>query len=148
MRRATDSVARNAHVRKESSTKAPPRPTKHGQLPTGATPSLSGYKTIGGADVPYTADDARTRTSYPGGTIETITRDKANRPERIKTFSPRGTLVDLAYDYAYTSGTTPKDGVRIRTETDAAAGLKRAYAYDSAGRLQGHDGQRQLAVLL
>ncbi|MFD9905018.1 RHS repeat-associated core domain-containing protein [Streptomyces sp. NPDC059063] len=83
----------------------------------------------------YNANDARTKTSYPGGTIETITRDKANRPERVKATSAEGTLVDLAYDYAYTSGGTTKDGVRIRAETDTVAGLKRAYTYNSAGRL-------------
>ncbi|MEU9609870.1 RHS repeat-associated core domain-containing protein [Streptomyces sp. NPDC048057] len=83
----------------------------------------------------YNANDARTKTSYPGGTVETVTRDKANRPERIKATSAKGTLLDLAYDYSYTSGTTTKDGGRIRTETDAVAGLKRAFSYDSAGRL-------------
>ncbi|MFD5698493.1 RHS repeat-associated core domain-containing protein [Streptomyces lasiicapitis] len=83
----------------------------------------------------YNANDFRTKTSFPGGTVETITPDKANRAERIKATSPVGTLVDLAYDYAYTSGGTTKDGTQIRTETDAVAGLKRAYTYDSAGRL-------------
>lgn len=83
----------------------------------------------------YNANDARTKTSFPGGTVETITRDKANRAERIKATSPTGTLVDLAYNYSYTSGGTTKDGAQIRSETDAVAGLKRAYTYDSAGRL-------------
>ncbi|GAA3143437.1 RHS repeat-associated core domain-containing protein [Streptomyces rectiviolaceus] len=83
----------------------------------------------------YNANDARIKTSFPGGTVETVTRDKANRPERIKATSAQGTLVDLAYDYAYTSGGVTKDGTQIRSETDAVDNLKRTYTYDSAGRL-------------
>ncbi|RII06862.1 tRNA(Glu)-specific nuclease WapA precursor [Streptomyces sp. YIM 130001] len=83
----------------------------------------------------YNANDARTKTSFPGGTVETVTRDKANRAERIKATSNKGTLIDLAYDYSYTSGGAKKDGTQIRSETDAVEGLKRAYEYDSAGQL-------------
>ncbi|MDG4858228.1 RHS repeat-associated core domain-containing protein [Streptomyces sp. T-3] len=83
----------------------------------------------------YNANDARTETRFPGGTVETITRDKSNRAERIKATSPAGTLVDLAYSYSYTSDGITLDGASIRSETDAAAGLKRAFTYDSAGRL-------------
>ncbi|MEV7192679.1 RHS repeat-associated core domain-containing protein [Streptomyces sp. NPDC093510] len=94
---------------------------------TDAQGKKSGYE--------YNANDFRTKTSLPGGTVQTVTPDKANRPKHIKATSSSGTLVDLTYDYSYTSGSTTKDGVRIRTETDAVAGLKRAYTYDSAGRL-------------
>ncbi|MFG2497440.1 RHS repeat-associated core domain-containing protein [Streptomyces sp. NPDC048441] len=83
----------------------------------------------------YNANDARTKISYPGGTVQSISRDKSNRATAIKATSPKGTLMDLAYTYAYTSGSTTKDGTKIRTRTDAAAGLKRTYDYDSAGRL-------------
>ncbi|MFC7305112.1 RHS repeat-associated core domain-containing protein [Streptomyces monticola] len=83
----------------------------------------------------YNANDARRQISYPGGTVQTITRDAANRETAIKATSPKGTLMDLSYSYTYTSGTTTKDGSKIRTRTDAVSGLKRTYDYDSAGRL-------------
>ncbi|MEU5958728.1 RHS repeat-associated core domain-containing protein [Streptomyces sp. NPDC047525] len=83
----------------------------------------------------YNGNDARTKISYPGGTVQSISRDKSNRAEAIKATSPKGTLMDLTYSYAYTSGSTTKDGTKIRTRTDAASGLKRTYDYDSAGRL-------------
>ncbi|MFH0516305.1 RHS repeat-associated core domain-containing protein [Streptomyces sp. M41] len=83
----------------------------------------------------YNANDARTKISYPGGTVQSITLDKANRATAIKATSPKGTLMDLAYTYTNTSGTTTKDGTKIRTRNDAATGLKRTYDYDSAGRL-------------
>ncbi|MGW1608955.1 RHS repeat-associated core domain-containing protein [Streptomyces sp. NPDC002285] len=83
----------------------------------------------------YNANDARTKISYPGGTVQSITLDKANRATAIKAASPKGTLMDLAFTYTYTSGTTTKDGTKIRTRNDAATGLKRTYDYDSAGRL-------------
>ncbi|MEB8337057.1 RHS repeat-associated core domain-containing protein [Streptomyces endophyticus] len=83
----------------------------------------------------YNANDARTKVSYPGGTVVSTTMDKANRPTAIKATSAKGTLMDLAYTYTYTSGATTKDGSKIRTRTDAVTGLKRAYTYDSAGRL-------------
>ncbi|MFI1486421.1 RHS repeat-associated core domain-containing protein [Streptomyces sp. NPDC020747] len=83
----------------------------------------------------YNANDARTKISYPGGTVVSTTMDKSNRATAIKATSPKGTLMDLSYSYAYTSGTTTKDGTKIRTRTDAVTGLKRAYTYNSAGRL-------------
>ncbi|MFD7242355.1 RHS repeat-associated core domain-containing protein [Streptomyces massasporeus] len=78
----------------------------------------------------YNANDFRTTTTYPGGTVQEITPDKSSRPEKIKATSPKGTLVDLAYSYS-NAGT---DGTKIRTRTDAVAGLKTTYTYDSAGR--------------
>ncbi|MEW2551515.1 RHS repeat-associated core domain-containing protein [Streptomyces zhihengii] len=78
----------------------------------------------------YDNNDARTTTTYPGGTVQKITLDKSNRPERIKATSPKGTLVDLAYTYSNAG----KDGAKIRTSTDAVAGLKTSYTYDGAGR--------------
>ncbi|WP_456340825.1 RHS repeat-associated core domain-containing protein [Streptomyces solincola] len=78
----------------------------------------------------YDSNDTRTKTTYPGGTVQTITPDKSSRPEKIKTTSPKGTLVDLSYSYA--NGT--KDGGKIRTKTDAVSGHKTTYSYDSAGR--------------
>ncbi|MGW3455573.1 RHS repeat-associated core domain-containing protein [Streptomyces albidoflavus] len=78
----------------------------------------------------YTRNDTRDTTTYPGGTVQKITLDKSDRPTVIKTTSPKGTLVDLAYSYA--NGT--KDGGKIRTSTDNVTGLKTTYTYDSAGR--------------
>ncbi|MFJ2256925.1 RHS repeat-associated core domain-containing protein [Streptomyces sp. NPDC087844] len=83
----------------------------------------------------YNANDARSKVSYPGGAVQSITRDKSNRATAIKASSSKGTLMDLAYSYAYTSGSTTKDGTKIRTRTDAAEGLTRTYDYDSAGHL-------------
>jgi RHS repeat-associated protein len=87
--------------------------------PTGRT---STYK--------YNANDFRTTTAYPGGTVQTVTPDKSSRPEKIKATSSKGTLVDLAYSYANAG----KDGARVRTRTDAVSGMKTTYTYDSAGR--------------
>lgn len=85
----------------------------------------------------YNANDARTKTSLPAGITETITRDKSNRATRITaTSEAEGTMIDLAYSYAYTSGGETVDGTQIRTRTDAVDGLKRTYDYDSAGRLK------------
>jgi YD repeat-containing protein len=80
----------------------------------------------------YNNNDVRT-TTYPGGTVQTVTADKSSRPEAIKTTSAQGTLVSLAYTYGYgTGGAT--DGNKIRTSTDDVSGLKRTYSYDGAGR--------------
>ncbi|MEU0127683.1 RHS repeat-associated core domain-containing protein [Streptomyces sp. NPDC006289] len=78
----------------------------------------------------YDNNDVRTRTTYPGNTVQTVTPDRSGRPEKIKATSPKGTLVDLAYSYA--NGT--KDGGKIRTSTDAVSGYKTSYTYDGAGR--------------
>ncbi|SDC65599.1 RHS repeat-associated core domain-containing protein [Streptomyces prasinopilosus] len=78
----------------------------------------------------YDANDFRTTTTYPGGTVQTVTPDKSGRPEKIRATSPKGTLVDLAYSYS-NAGT---DGTKIRTRTDAVTGLKTTYTYDGAGR--------------
>ncbi len=81
----------------------------------------------------YNKNDVRTTTTYPGNTVQTVTPDKSGRPEKIKATSPKGTLVDLAYTYGYGSGGAT-DGTKIRTTTDAVAGTKTSYEYDSAGR--------------
>ncbi|MGW0548099.1 RHS repeat-associated core domain-containing protein [Streptomyces altiplanensis] len=78
----------------------------------------------------YNNNDLRTKTSYPGGTVQTVTPDKSGRPEKIKATSPKGTLTDLSYSYL--NGT--KDGTKIRTRTDAASGHKITYTYEGAGR--------------
>jgi RHS repeat-associated protein len=87
----------------------------------------------------YNNNDTRTKTTYPGGTVQDITLDKSGRPTAIKATSPKGTLTNLSYTYGYdhdaNSSTADKDGSKIRTRTDLAAGLKQAYTYDSAGRM-------------
>ncbi|MFD3515441.1 RHS repeat-associated core domain-containing protein [Streptomyces sp. NPDC058657] len=82
----------------------------------------------------YNANDKRTKTTYPGGTVQEVTPDKSGRPTLIKATSPKGTLTNTSYTYSYVSGTTTKDGTKIRTTTDGIFGLKRTYEYDSAGR--------------
>lgn len=82
----------------------------------------------------YNANDTRTQTSYPGGTVQTVTLDDSDRPTHIKATSPAGTLIDLTYDYSYTVNGQTVDGIKIRSRTDAVADLKRTYTYDSAGR--------------
>jgi RHS repeat-associated protein len=81
----------------------------------------------------YNNNDVRTTTTYPGGTVQEVKPDNSSRPQTIRTTSPRGTLVSLAYTYNYgTDGRT--DGSKIRTSTDNVTGLKRTYTYDGAGR--------------
>ncbi|MFJ8988820.1 RHS repeat domain-containing protein [Streptomyces sp. NPDC102279] len=80
----------------------------------------------------YTNNDVLKTTTYPGGTTQTVTLDNSDRPKQIKTTSPKGTLVDLSYTYTYGSPST--DGTKIRSTTDAVAGTKRTFKYDSAGR--------------
>ncbi|MFF8607172.1 RHS repeat-associated core domain-containing protein [Streptomyces sp. NPDC015346] len=86
----------------------------------------------------YNNNDVRTKTTYPGGTAQEVTLDKSSRPEKVRATSAKGTLVDLAYTYGYdhdANTTTPlKDGGKIRTRTDAVAGMKTTYTYDGAGR--------------
>ncbi|MFJ3767239.1 RHS repeat-associated core domain-containing protein [Streptomyces sp. NPDC090082] len=82
----------------------------------------------------YNNNDKRTKTTYPGGTTQTVTLDPSNRPTAIKTVSGTTTLVDLAYTYKYgTGGTT--DGTKIRTRVDNATQTTTTYGYDSQGRL-------------
>ncbi|WP_393101803.1 hypothetical protein [Streptomyces sp. LN325] len=59
----------------------------------------------------YNNNDVRT-TAYPGGTVQKADPDKSNRPKTIKTTSPQGTLVDLAYTYGY-GANTATDGSKI-----------------------------------
>ncbi|MFJ3969188.1 RHS repeat-associated core domain-containing protein [Streptomyces parvus] len=81
----------------------------------------------------YNRNDVRTKTTYPGSTVQEVTPDKSGRPEKIKATSPKGTLVDLAYTYGYGTGGAI-DGNKIRTTTDAVAGTKTSYEYDTSGR--------------
>ncbi|WP_308294459.1 hypothetical protein [Streptomyces sp. RKAG290] len=56
--------------------------------------------------------------------VQAVTPDKSGRPEKIKATSPKGTLVDLACDYAYVGkDDAKKDGGKIRTSTDAVSGV-------------------------
>ncbi|MFI2726732.1 RHS repeat-associated core domain-containing protein [Streptomyces sp. NPDC018584] len=81
----------------------------------------------------YNRNDVRTETAYPGGTVQSVDLDNSSRPKKITAKSGKGTLIDLAYTYGY--GTDAKtDGDKIRTKTDAVAGMKTSYTYDGAGR--------------
>ncbi|MFJ6699347.1 RHS repeat-associated core domain-containing protein [Streptomyces sp. NPDC091272] len=82
----------------------------------------------------YNSNDKRTKTTYPGGTVQESTLDESGRPKVIKATSPKGTLTNTSYTYSYGSGTSLKDGTKIRTVTDGVMGLKKTYEYDSAGR--------------
>ncbi|WP_455567272.1 RHS repeat-associated core domain-containing protein [Streptomyces cinereoruber] len=89
----------------------------------------------------YNNNDKRTKTTYPGGTTQSITLDASNRPTAIKTVSGTATLVDLAYTYKYgTGGTT--DGTKIRTRKDNTTQVTTTYGYDSQGRLNRADPQK------
>lgn len=82
----------------------------------------------------YNNNDERTKTTYPGGTTQSITLDASNRPTAVKTVSGTTSLVDLAYTYKYgTSGTT--DGTKIRTRKNNITQTTDTYVYDSQGRL-------------
>ncbi|MFE5208951.1 RHS repeat-associated core domain-containing protein [Streptomyces sp. NPDC056600] len=82
----------------------------------------------------YNNNDVRKKTTYPGGTVQEVTLDESSRPERIKATSPKGTLVDLTYSYAYSGANAGGDGSKIRTSTNAVTGMKTSYSYDGAGR--------------
>jgi YD repeat-containing protein len=82
----------------------------------------------------YNNDNSRTKTTYPGGTVQSVTLDDSQRPQHIKATSPAGTLVDLSYDYSYSAGGASVDGTKIRTKTDHGTGYETSYSYDSAGR--------------
>ncbi|MBB6439638.1 RHS repeat-associated core domain-containing protein [Streptomyces candidus] len=79
----------------------------------------------------YNNNDVRTKTTYPGGTVQAMTPDASGRPKAIKATSPKGTLTSLTYTYAYGTG---KDGSKIRTSADAVSGMKTTYSYDTEGR--------------
>ncbi|WP_247613070.1 RHS repeat-associated core domain-containing protein [Streptomyces galbus] len=81
----------------------------------------------------YDNNDARTTTTYPGGTVQKVGIDNAGRPKNIKTTSAQGTLVNLDYTYGYGTNNAT-DGDKIRTQTDNVTGRKRTYSYDGAGR--------------
>ncbi|MEU7151182.1 RHS repeat-associated core domain-containing protein [Streptomyces sp. NPDC045456] len=81
----------------------------------------------------YDNNGFRTKTTYPGGTVQKVTPDKSSRPEHITATSPKGTLTDLTYTYRY--GTDNKnDGTKIRTLINKVDGTHTTYTYDSAGR--------------
>ncbi|MFC8829669.1 RHS repeat-associated core domain-containing protein [Streptomyces sp. NPDC057137] len=82
----------------------------------------------------YNDNDRRTKTTYPGGTTQSVTLDNSGRPTATKATSGTTTLIDLAYTYGYgTGGAT--DGTKIRTRTDKAAARTTAYTYDAQERL-------------
>ncbi|TKS95171.1 RHS repeat domain-containing protein, partial [Streptomyces galbus] len=81
----------------------------------------------------YDNNDARTTTTYPGGTVQKVGIDNAGRPKNIKTTSAQGTLVNLDYTYGYGTNNAT-DGDKIRTQTDNVTGRKRTSSYDGAGR--------------
>ncbi|MEC7054778.1 RHS repeat-associated core domain-containing protein [Streptomyces violaceochromogenes] len=81
----------------------------------------------------YNNNDVRTKTTYPGGTVQEVGVDNSSRPKSIKATSSQGTLVDLAYTYGYGTNAA-NDGTKVRTSTDNVRGTKRTYTYDGAGR--------------
>ncbi|MFF2189911.1 RHS repeat-associated core domain-containing protein [Streptomyces sp. NPDC058155] len=82
----------------------------------------------------YNNNDKRTKTTYPGGTAQSVTLDNSGRPTAIKAVSGTTTLIDLGYTYGYgTGGAT--DGTKIRARTDKAAARTIAYTYDAQERL-------------
>ncbi|MEG8274870.1 RHS repeat-associated core domain-containing protein [Streptomyces sp. AHA2] len=84
----------------------------------------------------YNNNDVRTRTAYPGGTVQSVTVDDSGRPEKIQVIAPSGRITSsLSYAYGYTAGAESLDGVKIRSRTDDLTRARTTYAYDSAGRL-------------
>ncbi|MFJ2556883.1 MULTISPECIES: RHS repeat-associated core domain-containing protein [unclassified Streptomyces] len=79
----------------------------------------------------YNNNDVRTKTTYPGGTVQTVTVDNSGRPKTIKATSAKGTLTDFTYSYANGA----KDTAKIRTRADGTLGRTQTYTYDSAGRM-------------
>ncbi|MFJ8298267.1 RHS repeat-associated core domain-containing protein [Streptomyces sp. NPDC094447] len=89
----------------------------------------------------YNNNDKRTKTTYPGGTTQSITLDPSNRPTAIKTVSGTTTLVDLTYTYEYGTGGT-SNGIKIRTRKDNTTQTTTTYGYDSQGRLKSAAAQK------
>ncbi|WP_221359922.1 RHS repeat-associated core domain-containing protein [Streptomyces beigongshangae] len=84
----------------------------------------------------YDNNDIRTRITYPGGTVQSVTLDNSGRPSNIKHIAPSGRVTgDLSYTYAYTAGTESLDGTKIRSRTDNLSRTGTTYQYDSAGRV-------------
>ncbi|MFI0975553.1 RHS repeat-associated core domain-containing protein [Streptomyces sp. NPDC021093] len=82
----------------------------------------------------YNANDLRTKTTYPGGTVQEVVPDASGRPVQVKAASPTGAQTGFTYTYDHLVGQVKTDGTRIRTAVDAVTGIKSAYEYDSAGR--------------
>ncbi|WP_280900676.1 MULTISPECIES: RHS repeat-associated core domain-containing protein [unclassified Streptomyces] len=83
----------------------------------------------------YDNNDARTKTTYPGNTVQSVTLDNSGRPTGIRNIAPSGRVTsDLSYTYAYTAGTETLDGIKIRSLTDNLTRTRTTYQYDSAGR--------------
>ncbi|MFE1836714.1 RHS repeat domain-containing protein [Streptomyces sviceus] len=83
----------------------------------------------------YDSNDARTKTTYPGNTVQSVTLDNSGRPTGIRNIGPSGRVAsDLSYTYAYTAGTESLDGIKIRSLTDNLSRTRTTYQYDSAGR--------------
>ncbi|THA26538.1 hypothetical protein E4198_19305 [Streptomyces sp. RKND-216] len=96
----------------------------------------------------HNSNGERTKTTYPGGTVQEIDLDDSGRPQRITATSDAGTLVDLSYDYSRTEGGETVDGTKIRAKTDHVTGLDYTYSYNSAGRLsyaEEQDGSEKVA---
>ncbi|WP_308376450.1 hypothetical protein [Streptomyces sp. ISL-99] len=73
----------------------------------------------------YNNNDTRTKTTYPGGTVQDVTLDKSGRPTAIKATSPKGT-------YTYDSAgrmTLAKETAGITLKTTWV------YCFDAAGNL-------------
>jgi len=91
----------------------------------------------------YDRDGAETSRTFPGGLVQTTTRDNAGRPTRITDAVFNGTylLSDLGYSYTAAGGTGTtgdRDLVQSRTDyagTTAPAGSVTAYGHDGLNRL-------------
>ncbi|MET9115603.1 RHS repeat-associated core domain-containing protein [Streptomyces longwoodensis] len=84
----------------------------------------------------YDNEDRRTKTIYPGGTVQAQTLDASGRPQDIRTVAPSGIILShLSYGYGYTTGGVTVDGARIHSRTDTLTKARTEYTYDGAGRL-------------
>ncbi len=77
----------------------------------------------------YNNNGERIKTTFPGGTTQSVTPDDSGRPTKIEVKAGSTTLSTISYDYAEAGKDTDK--VRKRT-TDGAA---TTFTYDTLGRL-------------
>ncbi|MGW5367629.1 RHS repeat-associated core domain-containing protein [Streptomyces sp. NPDC004009] len=77
----------------------------------------------------YNNDGKRTKTTFPGGTTQTVTPDDSSRPTKIEVKNGSTTLSSISYDY--TNGGKDTDKIHKRTADSAAT----VYTYDTLGRL-------------
>ena len=90
----------------------------------------------------YNNNGNQLTATFPGGTVETTTRDNSGRATRIRAVNAAGTVLsDLAYSYTapgQTGATADRSNIQTRTDNlgvGAPAGSITTYGYDTLARL-------------